>query len=174
MDWFQIGKEVCQGCMLSPCLFNWYAQNIMWNAGWGEAQAGIKISCRNNNSLRYTDDTILMEEREEELRASWWKWKRRVKSCLKTQHSKNEVYGIQYYHFMKTDGETLKIVTYFSFLGSKITADGNWSHKILKKKKKLLLWKKSCDHPRKQRYYFADKTLYSQSYSFSSSHVLMC
>ena len=123
--------------MLSPCLFNWYAQNIMWNAGWDGAQAGIKISCRNNNSLRYTDDTILMEEREEELRVSWWKWKRRVKSCLKTQHSKNEVYGIQYHHFMKTDGET------FSFLGSKITADGNWSHKIKKKKKKLLLWKKS-------------------------------
>ena len=126
--------------MLSPCLFNWYAQNIMWNAGWDGAQAGIKISCRNNNSLRYTDDTILMEEREEELRVSWWKWKRRVKSCLKTQHSKNEVYDIQYHHFMKTDGETLKIVTYFSFLGSKITADDDCSHEI---KRCLLLGRKA-------------------------------
>ena len=78
-DWFQIGKGVCQGCILSPCLFNLYAKYIMWNAGLEEAQTGIKIAGRNINNLRYADDTTLMAESEKELKASWWKWKRRVK-----------------------------------------------------------------------------------------------
>ena len=78
-NWFQIRKEVCQGCILSPCLFNLYAEYIMRNAGLEEAQAGIKIAERNINNLRSADDTTLMAESEEELRASWWKWKRRVK-----------------------------------------------------------------------------------------------
>ena len=69
MDWFQIGKGVCQGCILSPCLFNLYAEYIMRNAGLEEAQAGIKISGRNINILRYADDTTLMTEREEELKS---------------------------------------------------------------------------------------------------------
>ena len=67
-DWFQIGKGVRQGCIMSPCLFNFYAEYIMRNAGLEEAQAGIKIDGRNNNSLRYADDTILMAESEEELK----------------------------------------------------------------------------------------------------------
>ena len=67
-DWFQIGKGVCQGCILSPCLFNFYAEYIMWNAGLDEAQAGIKISVRNINNLRYADDTTLMAESKEELK----------------------------------------------------------------------------------------------------------
>ena len=66
-DWFQIGKGVCQGCILSPCLFNLYAEYIMRNAGLDEAQAGIKIAGRSINNLRYADDTTLMAEREEEL-----------------------------------------------------------------------------------------------------------
>ena len=66
MDWFQIGKEVCQSCTLSPWLFNFYAEYIMQNAGLDEAQAGIKVSRRNINNLRYVDDTILMAESEEE------------------------------------------------------------------------------------------------------------
>ena len=66
-------------CILSPCLFNLYAEYIMWNAGLDEAQAGIKIAGRNINNLRYADDTTLMEESEDEKKASWWKWKRRVK-----------------------------------------------------------------------------------------------
>ena len=66
-DWFQIGKGVCQGCILSPCLFNFYAKYIMINAGLEEAQAGIKIARRNINNLRYADDTTLMAESEEEL-----------------------------------------------------------------------------------------------------------
>ena len=78
-DWLQIGKEVHQGCIVSPCLFNLYAEYIRWNARLEEAQAGIKIAGRNINNLRYADDTTLMAESEEELRASWWKWKRRVK-----------------------------------------------------------------------------------------------
>ena len=68
-DWFQIGKGVCQGCILSPCLFNLYAEYIMRNSGLDEAQTGIKIARRNINNLRYTDDTTLMAESEEELKS---------------------------------------------------------------------------------------------------------
>ena len=72
-DWFQIGKEVRQGCILSPCLFNFYAEYIMRNSGLEEAQAGIKIGGRNINNLRYADDTTLMAESEEELKSLSWK-----------------------------------------------------------------------------------------------------
>ena len=88
-DWFQIGNGVCQGCMLSPCLLNFYAEYIMRNAGLEETQAGIKIARRNINNLRYADDTTLMAESEEEL-----------KSLLKAQHSENEDHGIWSHHFM--------------------------------------------------------------------------
>ena len=72
-------KGVRQGCILSPYLFNLYAEYIMRNAGLEEAQAGIRVSGRNSNNLRYAEDTILMAESEEELKSLWWKWKRRVK-----------------------------------------------------------------------------------------------
>ena len=78
-DWFQIRKDVCQGCILSSCLFNLYAEYIMRNAGLDEAQAGIKIARRNINNLRYADDTTLMEESKEELKSLLMKVKRRVK-----------------------------------------------------------------------------------------------
>ena len=78
-DWFQIGKGVCQGCILSTCLFNLYAEYIMRNAGLEEAQTGIKIAGRNINNLRYADDTTLMAESEEELKSLLMKAKRRVK-----------------------------------------------------------------------------------------------
>ena len=81
-DWFQIGKGVCQGCILSPCLFNLYAEYIMRNTGLEETQAGIKITERNINNLRYADDTTLMAESEEELKSLWWKWKRGVKKLV--------------------------------------------------------------------------------------------
>ena len=68
-NWFQIGKRVCQNCILSPCLFNFYAEYIMRNAGLEEEQAGIKITGRNINNLRYADDTTLMAENEEELKS---------------------------------------------------------------------------------------------------------
>ena len=86
-DWFQIGKRVCQGCILSPCLFNLYAEYIMWNARLDEAKAGIKIAGRNINNLRYVDDTTLMAGIEEELMSLLMKVK--AKSWLKTQHSEN-------------------------------------------------------------------------------------
>ena len=87
-DWFQIGKRVCQSCILSPCLFNLCTEYIMRNAGLEEAQAGIKISRRNINNLRYADDTTLMAESEEELKSLLMKVKER-KSWLKAQHSEN-------------------------------------------------------------------------------------
>ena len=78
-DWFQIGKGVRQGCILSPCLFNLYAKHIMRNAGLDEAQARIKIAGRNVSNLRYADDTTFMAESEEELKSLLMKVKRRVK-----------------------------------------------------------------------------------------------
>ena len=78
-DWFQIGKGVHQGCILSPCLFNLYAEYIMRNTGLEEAQVGIKIAGRNISNLRYADDTTLMAEIKEELKPFWLKWKKRVK-----------------------------------------------------------------------------------------------
>ena len=78
-DWFQIGKGVHQGCILSPCLFNLYAEYIMRNAGLEETQAGIKIARRNINKLRYADDTTLMAESEEELKSLLMEVKKRVK-----------------------------------------------------------------------------------------------
>ena len=88
-DGFQIGEGVCQGCILSPCLFNFYAEYIMRNAGLEEAQAGIKISGRNINNLSYADDTTLMAESEKELKSCLMKVKEECKSWLKTQHSEN-------------------------------------------------------------------------------------
>ena len=87
-DWFQIGKGVCQGCLLSPCLFNFYAEYIMRNAGLEETQAGIKIAGRNINNLRYADDTTLVVESEEALKSLVIKVKE-SESWLKTQHSEN-------------------------------------------------------------------------------------
>ena len=84
----QIGKGVCQGCILSPCLFNLYAENIMKNAGLEEAQAGIKIAGRDINNLRYADDTTLMAESEEELKSFLMKVEEESgKSWPKAQHS---------------------------------------------------------------------------------------
>ena len=81
-DWFQIGKEVCQGCILSPCLFNFCAEYIMRNAGLEEAQAGIKIAGKNINNLRYADDTTLMAESEEELKSLLMKGKEESKNVV--------------------------------------------------------------------------------------------
>ena len=89
-DWFQIGKGVHQGCILSPCLFNLYAEYIVLSAGLDEPQGGIKIAGRNINNIRYADDTILMAESEEELKSLLMKEKEESgKSWLKAQHSEN-------------------------------------------------------------------------------------
>ena len=99
-DWFQIGKGVHQGCILSPCLFNLYAEYIMRNTGLDEAQGGIKIAGRNINNLRYADDTTLMAESEEELKSLLMKVKvesEKVGLKLNVQKTKH---GIQSHHFM--------------------------------------------------------------------------
>ena len=85
-DWFQTGKGVQQGCILSPCLFNSYAEYIMWNARLDEAQAGIEIARKNINNVRYADDTTLMAESEEELESILMKVKDESESWLKAQH----------------------------------------------------------------------------------------
>ena len=96
-DWFQIRKGVHQGCILSPCLFNFYVECILRNAGLEETQAGIKIARRIINNLRYADDMALMAESEEE---PLMKVKRGAKGWLKAQHSENEDHGIQSQNFM--------------------------------------------------------------------------
>ena len=99
-DWFQIGKGEHRGCILSPCLFNLYAEYIMRNAGLEEVQAGIKIAKRNIYSIRYTDDSIHMAESEEQ-RSLLMKVKEESgKSWLKAQHSENKDHGIWSHHFM--------------------------------------------------------------------------
>ena len=92
MDWFQIGKGVCQGCLLSSCLFNFYAEYIMWNVGLDEVQAGIKIARRNINNLRYADDDTLMAENKEELKSLLMKVKVESKKAgLKFNNQKTKI-----------------------------------------------------------------------------------
>ena len=98
-DCFKMWKGVHQGCILSPCLFNLYAEYIIQNAGLDEAQAGIKTSRRNINNLRYADDTTLIAE-SKELKSLLMKVKGKLKTWLKTQHSENKDHGIQSHHFM--------------------------------------------------------------------------
>ena len=130
-DWFQIGKGVYQGCILSPCLFNLYAEYIMRNAGLEEAQAGIKIAGRNINNLRYADDTTLMEESEEELKSLLMKVKgESEKVGLKLSIQKTKIMASSLITSWQIDGETMETTTDFIFLGSKITADGDYSHEI--------------------------------------------
>ena len=136
-DWFQIGKGVCQGCILSPCLFNFYAEYIMRNAGLEEAQAGIKIVRRNINNLRYADDTTLMAESEEELKSLLMKVKEESEKVgLKLNIQKTKIMASGPIPSWEIDGET---VSEFIFWGSKITADGDCSHEI---KRCLLLGRK--------------------------------
>ena len=128
-DWFQIGKGVHQGCILPPCLFNFYAEYIMRNAGLEETQAEIKIDGTNINNLRYADDTTLMAEREE------------LKSLLKVKEDSEKIgfkLNIQKTKIMASgpitsqqiDGEKGEALTNFIFLGSKITANSDCSHEI--------------------------------------------
>ena len=99
-DWFQIGKGVHQGYILSPCLFNLYAEYTVRNAGLEEAQAGIKIARRNINNLRYVDDSTLMAESKKELELLDESERKERKSWLKAQHSENKDHGIRSHHFM--------------------------------------------------------------------------
>ena len=119
-DWFQIGKGVRQGCMLSPCLFNCYAEYVMRNAGLEEAQAGIKIAGRNINSLRYADGTTLMAESEEELKSLWMNLKEESEKVgLKLNIQKTKIIASRSHHFMGNRWGTVETVSDFNFLGSK-------------------------------------------------------
>ena len=103
MDWFKIGKGVCQGCILSPCLFHFCAEYMMKNAGLGESQTEITLAGRNINNLRCADDTTLMAESEEELKRLLMKVKgqsEKANFSLKAQHSKILDHGVESHHFM--------------------------------------------------------------------------
>ena len=129
IDWFQIGKIECQGCILSPCLFNLYAEYVMRNTGLNEAQAGTKIAGRNINNLRYTDDTTLMAESEEDLKSLLMKMKKEsVKAGLKLNIQKTKIMASGPITSWQIDGETVKTVTNFILGGS--TADGDCSYEI--------------------------------------------
>ena len=122
-DWFQIGKGVGQACIFSPCLFNLYAEYIMRNARLDEAQAGIKITGRNINNLRYADDTTLMAESEEELKSFLMKVKEESEKVgLKLHIQKAKIMASGPITSWQVDGETVKTVSVFIFGGSKITA----------------------------------------------------
>ena len=124
-DWFQIGKGIRKGCILSPCLFNLYAVYIMRNAGLEETQAGIKIARRNINNLRYTDDTTLMTE-DEELKSLLMKVKEESEKVgLKLNIQKTKIMASGSITSWEIDGETVETMTDFILGGFKITADGD-------------------------------------------------
>ena len=126
----KLGKEYGQGCILSPCLFNLYAENIMRNAGLEEAQAGIKIAGRNINNHRYADDTTLMAE-SEELKSLLMKVKEESEKVgLKLNIQKTKIMASGPITSRQIDGETLETVSDFIFWGSRITADGDCGHEI--------------------------------------------
>ena len=161
-----------QGCILSPWLFNMYEEYIMQNAGLDESQAGIKTVKRNINNLTYAGDTTLMAESEEEQKSLLMK----VKEDSKKAGLKLNIQKLRSWHLVpslhgKLKGEKWK--QWPTWLGSKITGDGDCNLKL----KDPVAWKVSYDKPRqrikKQRHHFADKGPYCQSYGFPSSHVLM-
>ena len=134
-DWFQTGKGVPQGCMLSPCLFNLYAEDIMRNAGLDEAQAGIKIAGRNINNLGYADDTTLMADSEEELKNLLMKVKEESEKVgLMLNIQKTKIMASGPITSWQIDEETVADFIFFGF-----TVDGDCSHEI---KRGLLLGRK--------------------------------
>ena len=135
-----MGKGICQGCILSPCLFNLHVEYITRNARLAEAQAEVKIAGRSVRNLRYADDTTLMAESEEELKSLLMKVKQESKKAgLKLNIQKPRIVASGPITSWQIDGETVETVTDFIFLGSKITADGDYSHEI---KGRLLLGRK--------------------------------
>ena len=139
-DWFQIGKGVCQGCVLSTCLFNFYAEYIMRNAGLDKTQDGVKIARRNINNLRYADDTTLKPESEEELKSLLMKAKKESEKVgLKFNIQKTKIMASGPITSWQIDGDEVETVADFIFSGSRITADGDCNHGI---KRCLLLGRK--------------------------------
>ena len=165
-DWFQIWKGVCQGCILSPCLFNLYAEYIMWNARLDEAQDGIKIAGRNINNLRYADDTTLMAESEEELKSLLINMKENSeKADLKLDIQKMKIMAFSPITSWHKGGETMETVRDFISLDSKIT--GDCSHEI---KRRLLLGRKAmtnlCSILKSRAITLPTEISYRQSYGF--------
>ena len=161
-DWFQIGKVVRQGCILSLCLFNFYTEYIMRNSGLDEAQARIKISGRNINNLRYADDSTLMAESKGELKSLLMKVKEECeKADLKLNIKKTKIMASCPITSWQID---------FTFLGSKITADGDCSCEI---KRHLLLGRKVMTKPDSRDITLSTKVHLVKAIFFSSSHVWM-
>ena len=165
-DLFQIGKGVHQGCILSPCLFNLYAEYIMRNTGLEEAQAG-----RNINNLRYADDTTLMAESEEELKSLLMKVKQESEKVgLKLNIQKTKIMASGPITSWQIDGETVETVAILFWGTPKSLQMVTAAMKL-----RDTPWKESYDQPRqhikKQRHYFANKDPSNQGYGFSSSHV---
>ena len=139
-DWFQIGKGVCQCCILSPCLFNLYAEYIMKNTGLEEAQAGIKISGRNINHLRYADNTTLMAESEEELKSLLMKVKEESEKVgLKLNIQKTKIMASGPITSWEIDGETVETVSDFNYKSLQMVTEAM--------KLKDTAWKESYDQP---------------------------
>ena len=129
-NWFPTGKGVHQGCISSPYLFNFSANYIMQKARMDETQAGIHIARRNINSLRYADDTTLMAESKEELQILLMKVKEESEKAGLKLNIQNKIMASSLITSWQIDGETIKTVTDFIFLGSKITADSGCSDEI--------------------------------------------
>ena len=141
MDWFQIVKGVHQGCILSPCLFELYAENIMWNARLDEAQSEIKIARRNISKLRYADDSTLIAESKEELKSLLMKVKEESEKVgLKLNIQKTQIMAFSPITSWQIGGETMETVTDFILGGSQISADGDCSHEM---KRHLLFGRKA-------------------------------
>ena len=127
----KLGKECVKACILPPCLFNLYAEYIMWNARLDEEQAGIKFAGRNINNFRYADDTTLTAESKEELKTLLMKVKEESeKAGLKLIIQKTKITTSGPITSWQIDAEIMETVTDFIFLGSKITAEGDCSHEI--------------------------------------------
>ena len=141
-DWLKIGTGVHQGCILSPCLFNFYAEYIMQNARLDEAQFEINIAGRNINNLRYAEGTLLWQKPKRNWRVYWWKKEESEKAGLILNIQKTKIMASGSTTSWQIDGETVRD---FIFLGSKITADGECSHEI---KRHLLVGKKTYDKPK--------------------------
>ena len=175
LEWGAIAFSICNidGCILSPCLFKLHAEYIMQAARPDEAQAGIKIAGRNINNLRYVDGTTIMAKREEELKSLLMKVKKESEKVgLKLNIKKTKIMASGPITSWQIDGEKRETVRDFILGGSKITADGDYSHEI---KRHLLLGRKAMTNLdsllKSRRHYFASKGPSSQSYGFSSSHV---
>ena len=126
MDWFKVGKGICQGYTLSPYLFNFYTEYIMWNSRQDDSQTGIKTAGRNINKLRYSDDTTLMAEIKEELKSLLMRVKEKSeKYALKLNIQKTKVVASGSIRSWQIDEEKVETVTDFIFLGSKIPSDSD-------------------------------------------------